>query len=88
MGTIWQDLRYGARLLLKKPGFTIAALAMLRLGIGASRLLTHLLFGVSASDPFTYFAAATVLVLAAAIACYLPARSATRVDPMVVLRYE
>ena len=217
MGTIWQDLRYGARLLLKKPGFTIAALARLTLGIGAStiilcridavllaplpfpepdrllkleerhpgvslakirtmeqvlassvtqrrfsivpasvfasislalaalgiagvmafateqrtqengirralgartvdivqmilslgfqliflgiaiglgaalvssRLLTHLLFGVSASDPFTYFAAATVVALAAAIACYLPACSAARVDPMVVLRYE
>jgi putative ABC transport system permease protein len=54
----------------------------------ASRLLTHLLFNVSASDPFTYFTAASVVVLAAAVACYLPARSATRVDPMVVLRYE
>jgi putative ABC transport system permease protein len=54
----------------------------------SSRLLTHLLFGVSANDPFTYFVAASVVVVAAAIACYLPARSATRVDPMVVLRYE
>ena len=54
----------------------------------ASRLLTHLLFGSSASGPFTYFPAATVVVLRAAIACYLPARSATWVDPMVVLRYE
>jgi len=56
--------------------------------LGSSRLLTHLLFGVRANDPLTYFAAASVLVIAAAIACYLPARSAARVDPMAVLRYE
>ena len=53
-----------------------------------SRLLTNLLFAVSANDPFTYFTAASVLVAAAAIACYVPARSATRVEPMAVLRYE
>jgi putative ABC transport system permease protein len=75
-------LSLGFRLIILGIAIGLAA------ALVASRLLTHLLFGVSASDPFTYFAAATVVVLAAAIACYLPARSATRVDPMVVLRYE
>jgi len=72
-------------------GFRLILLGIV-LGLAAtlvsSRLLTHLLFGVRANDPLTYFTAASVLIIAAAIACYLPARSAARVDPMAVLRYE
>ena len=53
-----------------------------------ARLLRTELYDVSASDPGTYFAVAAGLVLTALIACWLPARRAMRVDPMVALRYE
>jgi putative ABC transport system permease protein len=53
-----------------------------------SRVLKSQLFQVSAFDPLTFTATALVLIGAALLACYLPARRATRVDPMDALRYE
>ncbi|MGB7022174.1 MAG: ABC transporter permease [Candidatus Acidiferrales bacterium] len=72
-------------------GLKLACIGIV-IGIAAAfaltRLMSSLLFGVSATDPLTFAGMAILLVLVAMLACYIPARRAMRVDPMIALRYE
>jgi predicted permease len=75
-------LGHGARMAVVGVIFGIAA------ALGLTRLMANQLFGVTAHDPLTFVAVAIVLMLVALVACYLPARRAVHVDPMVALRHE
>jgi ABC-type antimicrobial peptide transport system permease subunit len=55
---------------------------------GATRLVSSMIFGVSPYDALTFIIVASVLLFVALAACYIPARRAMKVDPMVALRYE
>ena len=84
--TSWDVLRMvlvsGARL------FAVGGVIGLAASILLSRLISHLLFEISPGDPVSYVSVVVVFAVIAFLACYIPARRAAKVDPMVALRYE
>jgi putative ABC transport system permease protein len=77
--------------LVVRQGMILVALGLvigLLLALAASSVLTSMLYEISAVDPVTFFGISGLLCLAAMLACYLPARRATKVDPIVALRQE
>jgi ABC-type antimicrobial peptide transport system permease subunit len=79
---LWMVIREGLRPAL--AGIAIGIVGALRL----TRILSSLLYGIKPADPLTFIAVALILICVALLACYLPARGAMKVDPMVALRYE
>ena len=87
LGAQWRDVFS----LVIARGFALVGAGILIGGIASwllSRLINQFLFGIHAGDPLTFFGVAVMLLVVAFLACYFPARRATRVDPIVALRYE
>jgi len=83
--------RRNVLVLIIKQGMTLAVLGLgigLLAAFGVAQLLARLLFGVSPVDLPTFAVVSLMLILVAGLACYIPARRATKVDPLVALRYE
>jgi putative ABC transport system permease protein len=77
--------------LVLKQGLALALVGLaagLLVSFFMTKLMSSLLFGVSATDPVTFGSVALILLFVALLACYIPARRAAKVDPNVALRYE
>ncbi|MCI0665300.1 MAG: ABC transporter permease [Acidobacteria bacterium] len=87
LGAEAQDVR---KLIIKHGlGLTLIGIMIgLMLAAGVMRVVAHLLFGVRAIDPVTYAGVVLFLMSVALLACYLPARKATKIDPLVALRHD
>jgi len=83
--------RFDVMKLVVRQGMILTLIGVV-LGLGGAfaltRVMSTLLFGVTAKDPITFAAVAALLIAVAFIACFVPARRATKVDPLVALRYE
>ncbi|MEW6735502.1 MAG: FtsX-like permease family protein, partial [Acidobacteriota bacterium] len=75
-------LKHGLQLILIGVGIGLA------IGIIFTRLITSLLYGISAIDPVTFLGTPVLLAIVALVASYIPARRAARVDPMIALRHD
>lgn len=87
LGAQWRDVLK----LILKSGMSLVVLGLaigLAGALALTRLMSTLLFEVSPSDPLTFAAVVLSVILAALLACYIPARRATKVDPLIALRYE
>ena len=87
LGAQWRDVLK----LILKSGMLLVAIGLtigLAGALALTRLMTTLLFEISPTDPITFAAVALSVVVAALLACYIPARRAAKVDPLVALRYE
>jgi putative ABC transport system permease protein len=79
---LWLVLFQGIKMIV--AGLAIGLLA----SFGLTRVMENLLYGVSATDPLTFAAVPLLLAAIALLACYIPARRATKVDPVIALRHE